>query len=132
MLPSVERKLWEHLRRTLRSPGIPPFIGMAQEYPQLVFWKVTKNGNNKGDPKVKCLLVTKRERWVEYLHQKREQRPKRVFKGSAKQKIAKTKYTQIKERERIANIITTSNAAWEKRKRTEPVSIPRNYFGQYA
>ena len=42
MLPSVERKLWEHLRRTLRSPGIPPFIGMAQEYPQLVFGKVTK------------------------------------------------------------------------------------------
>ena len=91
-----------------------------------------KNGNNKGDPKVKCLLVTKRERWVEYLHQKREQRPKRVFKGSAKQKIAKTKYTQIEVRERIANIITAPNAAWAKRKKTEPYSIPRNYFGQYA
>ena len=132
MLPSVEQKLWEHLRQTLRSPGIPPFIGMVLEYPQLVFWKVIKKGNNKGDPKIKCLLVTKRERWVEYLQQKREQRPKRVFKTSAKQKIAKTKYTQIEVRERIANIITTPNAAWAKRIKTETYSIPRNYFGQYA
>jgi len=91
-----------------------------------------KNGNNKGDPKVKCLLVTKRERWVEYLHQKRERTPKRVFKASAKRKIAKTKYTQIEVRERIANIITNPNAAWAKRKKTEMYSIPRNYFGQYA
>ena len=88
-MPSVEQKLWEHLRQTLRSPGIPPFIGMVQEYPQLVFWKVTKRTAKKGDPKVKCLLVTKRERWVEYLHQKRAQRPKRVFKASAKQKNCK-------------------------------------------
>ena len=48
------------------------------------------------------------------------------------EKTAKTKYTQIEVRERIANIITAPNAAWAKRKKTEPYSIPRNYFGQYA
>ena len=55
-----------------------------------------------------------------------------VFKASAKRKIAKTKYAQIEVRERIANILTTPNAAWAKRKEAEIYSIPRNYFGQYA
>ena len=113
-------------------PGFRHLLAWLRNIHNLYSGRSQKNGNNKGDPKVKCLLVTKRERWVEYLHQKREQRPKRVFKGSAKRKIAKTKYTQIEVRERIANIITAPNAAWAKRKKTEPYSIPRNYFGQYA
>ena len=66
-----------------------------------------KNSCKKHDPKVKCLLVTKRERCDKYLYQKGKLTPKRVFKLFDKKQFAQTKHTQIKVQERIASIITT-------------------------
>merc|ERR1712051_432319 len=38
-----------------------------------------KNNTKKGGPKVKCLLIVKRDRWVVFLHQKKEHTRTKVF-----------------------------------------------------
>lgn len=91
-----------------------------------------KNNTRKGGPKVKCLLITKRERWVAFLHKKMEHTRPNVFSKSDKRKIRAAKHTQAEVMERISAIITTPNKSWAKRKKQEKYSIPRNYFGQYA
>ena len=91
-----------------------------------------KNNTMKGGPKVKCLLITKRERWVAFLHKKMEHTRASVFSKSTKRKIREAEHTQAEVRERISAIITTPNKSWAKRKKQEKYSIPRNYFGQYA
>ena len=91
-----------------------------------------KNNAKKGGPKVKCLLITKRERWVEFLHTKMKQTGIRVFTDTDKCKIRAVKHTQADVRERIATIITTPNESWAAKKKTDKYAIPQNYFGQYA
>ena len=83
-------------------------------------------------PKVKCLLITKRERWVAFLHKKMEHTSARVFSECNKRDMRQVKQTQAEVRERIAVTITTPNKSWAKRKKQEKYAIPRNYFGQYA
>jgi hypothetical protein len=91
-----------------------------------------KYAKKKGDPKVKCLLVTKRERWVEYLANKKDDTQQKKFSTTRKEAMMKVRHSQSDVRERIAHIITKPNKSWATRKRTTQYAIPRNYFGQYA
>ena len=91
-----------------------------------------KNNTTKGGPKVKCLLITKRDRWISFLQKEMKRTRVNVFSDYHKQKIRTTKYTQAEVTERIAAVITTPNKSWAKQKKQERYSIPRNYFGQYA
>ncbi len=45
------------------------------------------NNTRKGVPNVKCLLITKQECWVEFLHKNMEHNRARVFSDSNKGKI---------------------------------------------
>ena len=91
-----------------------------------------KDSSIKGAPKEKCVLVVKRDRWVNYLQKKEAATAIRVFRDSDKEKLMKTKYSQTEVKERIATIITAPNESWSRRKKHAKYSIPRNYFGQYA
>jgi hypothetical protein len=91
-----------------------------------------KNNTTKCSPKVKCLLITKRERWVAFLHKNMDHSRARVFSDSEKRKIRAVKHTQAEARDQIAAIITTPNKSWAKQKKQEKYAIPRNCFGQYA
>lgn len=91
-----------------------------------------KNNTKKGGPRVKCLLINKRERWVAFLHRKMEHTTARVFSDCDKRKLRTVKHTQAEVRERIAASITAPNKSWAQRKKQEKYAIPRNYFGQYA
>ena len=68
-----------------------------------------KNNTHKGGPKVKCLLITKRERWVAFLHKKMKHTNARVFSDSDKRKIRAVRHTQAEVREQIAATINTPN-----------------------
>ncbi len=91
-----------------------------------------KNGNKKGDPKVKCLLVTKREKWVKFLQTRGDNTTTALYTDDDKHDMTTTRQTQAEVRENIAKIITTPNMAWSRRKQSNRYKVPRNYFGQYA
>ncbi len=91
-----------------------------------------KHAKKKGDPKIKCLLVTKRERWVEYLANKKDGTQQKKFSTAKKEAMMKVTHSQSDVKERIADIITKPNKSWATRKRNTQYAIPRNYFGQYA
>lgn len=91
-----------------------------------------KHAKRKGDPKVKCLLVTKRERWVDFLDSKKAETQTRLFTKSDKEAMMMARHSQSDVREFIANIITKPSRSWATRKKTTRYAIPRNYFGQYA
>ena len=91
-----------------------------------------KNNTTKGGPKVKCLLINKRDRWVEFLHQRKEQTRLKVFSDVEKRKLRTVKHTQGEVRERIATTITTPNESWAKRRKHDKYTLSRSFFGQYA
>ena len=91
-----------------------------------------KNGKKKGGPKEKCVLITKRDKWVEYLHRKQSQTNTAFFNTDDKTRMTSVQHSQEEIREMIAAMITTPNKSWTKRKKQAKYSIPRNYSGQYA
>ena len=91
-----------------------------------------KNGKKKGGPKEKCVLITKQEKWIEYLHKKQSQTTTTFLNTTVKNNMVSVQHSQEEIRELIAAIITTPNKSWTKRKKQAKYSIPRNYFGQYA
>jgi hypothetical protein len=91
-----------------------------------------KYAKRKGDPKVKCLLVTKRERWVGFLDSKKAETQTRLFIKSDKEAMKMVRHSQSNVREFITNIITKPNRSWATLKKTTRYAIPRNCFGQYA
>jgi len=91
-----------------------------------------KNNAKKGEPKVKCLLIVKRDRWVAFLHQKKENTRTKVFNGVEKRKLRTVKHTQGEVRERIAATITAPNKTWAERKKHKKYALSRSFFGQYA
>ena len=91
-----------------------------------------KNNSKKGGPKVKCLWITKRERWIEHLHKKKEQTRARVFDESNKRKMATVKCSQAEAKERIAATITNPNKSWSSQKKEDKCAMPQNFFGQHA
>ena len=91
-----------------------------------------KNSTTKGGPKVKCLLITKRDRWVEFLHQKKEHTRTKLFNETEKREMRTIRHTQGQVRERIATIITTPNESWAKRRKHKKYALTKSFFGQYA
>ena len=91
-----------------------------------------KNNAKKGGPKVKCLLIVKRDRWVAFLHQKKEHTRTKVFNAVEKRKLRTVKHTQGEVRERIAATITAPNKSWAERKKHKKYALSRSFFGQYA
>ena len=79
-----------------------------------------------------CILITKRECWIDFLHEKKEQTRTRVFSELDKRKMKAVKHSQAEVREIIVAIITTPNKSWSKQKKHNKYAIPQNYFGQYA
>ena len=98
---------------------IPLFTGTVLVSPQLKSWTATsRTTQKKGGPKVKCLLIVKRDRWVAFLHQKKEHTRTKVFDAVEKKKLRTVKHTQGEVRERIAATITAPNKYWAERKKT--------------
>ena len=91
-----------------------------------------KDNSIKGAPKVKCVLVAKRDHWVRYLEKRAKETVINVLTDSDKQRLVTIKLSQTDVKERIATIITAPNDSWAQRKKHAQYSIPRNYFGQYA
>ena len=91
-----------------------------------------KNNAKKGEPKVKCLSIVKRDRWVAFLHQKKEHTRTTVFNAVEKKKLRTVKHTQGEVGERIAATITTPNKSWAKRTKHKKYELSRSFFGQYA
>jgi hypothetical protein len=91
-----------------------------------------KKGKRKGAPKENCVLVTKRDRWVKYLHEKQKQTPNRIFDRSEIEAMATTRYSQDELKECIADIITRPNETWKKQKQSPQYTIPRDFFGNVA
>ena len=80
-----------------------------------------KNGKKKGGPKDKCVLITKRDKWVEYLHRKQSQINTAFFNTDDKTNMASVQQSQEEIREMIAAMITTLNKSWTKRKKTSKI-----------
>ena len=68
-----------------------------------------KYAKRKGDPKVKHLLVTKREPWVGFLDSKKAETQTRLFTKSDKEAMKMTRHSQSNVRECVVNIITKPN-----------------------
>ena len=136
-------------RRAIRNPQQSKHMGTftsETDYPldSVIYWIGSgicdfrileghmKNGKKKGGPKEKCVLITKRDKWVEYLHRKQSQTNTAFFNTDDKTRMTSVQHSQEEIREMIAAINTTPNKSWTKRKKQAKYSIPRNYFGQYA
>ena len=91
-----------------------------------------KNSKKKGAPKDKCVLIAKREKWIQYLKKKKSQTKINTYNEEDKTNMASVHHSQTEVRKRIAAMITNPNKSWSKRKKQPQYSIPRNYFGQYA
>ena len=91
-----------------------------------------KKSKKKGGSKEKCVLITKRDKWVEYLHKKQSQTTTTFLNTTVKNNMVSVQHSQEEIKELIATMITNPNISWAKRKKHPRYSIPRNYFGQYA
>ena len=87
-----------------------------------------KNGKRKGDPKENCILINKRERWVNYLlHQRQKTRHEEYTDSTIKELKAKC-FSQHNVRDGIAQIITNPNETWLELKRNR-YTLDKTYFG---
>ena len=91
-----------------------------------------KNNTTKGGPKVKCLLIIKRDRCVTFLHQRKEETSIKVFSNVEKRELRTVTHTQSEVRERIATIITTPSVSWAERRKHKKYILAKSFFGQYA
>ena len=90
-----------------------------------------KKSQKKGASTEKCLLITKREKWVQYL-EKIAKTNMKAYNEEDKSNMTSINYSQAEVRKRIATMITNPNKSWSKRKKQPQYSVPRNCFGQYA
>ena len=90
-----------------------------------------KNGKKKGDPKVKCELILKRNRWVHYLQQQRCATTAKKYKKSEIKHFHESRYSQSAVQNSIADIIINPNDTWLALKRTDYLT-PASYFGTYS
>ena len=87
-----------------------------------------KNAKKKGDPKEKCMLIDKRERWVDYLKERKNKTTGKEYKTSKMNRMKRTCFTQAAVREGIANIITDPNKRWLRLKKAQ-YTDEKTYFG---
>lgn len=90
-----------------------------------------KYGKRRGDPKVKCELILKRQSWVTYLHQKQNATNTREYSKSELHDMDNKRFSQAKLQNCIAQMITDPNDTWLQLKR-EKYLTPKTYFGTYA
>ena len=76
-----------------------------------------KNSKKKGAPKEKCVLITKREKWVQYLKKKKSQTKINTYNEEDKANMASVNHSQAEVRKWIAAMITNPNQSWSKRKK---------------
>ena len=88
--------------------------------------------SEKGAPREKCLLITKQEKWVEYLEKRRAETNMKTYDQHDKTNMTSTNHSQAQVKKRIASIITNPNESWSERKKVSMYGIPSNYFGHYA
>jgi len=87
-----------------------------------------KMGKKKGGPKEKCLLIDKREQWVNYLVSRNQNTKHTKYKQSTCEKLQRKRFTQQQLREGIAGIITSPNPSWLKLKK-EQYMLEKSFFG---
>ena len=77
-----------------------------------------KDNSIKGAPKVKYVLVAKRDHWVHYLGKRAKATVINVLTDSDKEGLMTIKLSQADVKEHIATIITAPNDSWAQRKKT--------------
>jgi len=87
-----------------------------------------KNGKRKSDPKQNCVLINKRENWVQYLERRKQKTPKQDYATSDFQRMKKIRFTQDEVLHGIASIITSPNKHWLALKR-ERYTLKKTFFG---
>lgn len=87
-----------------------------------------KNGKRKGDPKVKCENIIKRDCWVNYLEQRRTLTISKKFNKADIKQLQKSQFSQSGLQLQIAEMITTPNNTWLTLKKRKYLT-PTNYFG---
>ena len=84
----------------------------------------------KGQPKTKCVWVSRRDQWVQYLTNKKEKTKTHQYTSTYKRYMKSVNYTQGEVRDSIIDIITNPNDNWARTKRSAHFHAPKNFFGQ--
>ena len=87
-----------------------------------------KNARNRGDPKERCLLINKREEWVNHLRREQETTTKKRYKKATRRRLKNTRFTQERVAAGISSIITEPNREWHKLKQARYV-MKKTFFG---
>jgi len=87
-----------------------------------------KNAKKKGDPKVNCLLINKREDWVDYLKLCANSTKRKEYSKLKRKKLKNARFTQAQVTAGISSIITKPNNEWLKLKRTKYI-MKKTFFG---
>ena len=75
-----------------------------------------KKSKKKGGPKEKRVVITKRDKWVEYLHRKQFQTNTTFLNTTDKTNMVSVQHSQGEIKELIATLITNPNISWTKQK----------------
>lgn len=89
-----------------------------------------KNAKRKGDPKVDCLLINKREAWVSFLQEKADNTKRMTYDSSTRQCLKNIHFSQQEVLNGIADIITCPNKKWLRQKRKHH-TLQKTFFGLY-
>lgn len=87
-----------------------------------------KRGKRPTDQKVNCVLIDKRDNWVNYLTQQQQKTKKNKYTSSDFHKLKKKRFTQNQVLCGIANIITDPNKDWLFLKRNK-YTLAKTFFG---
>ena len=84
----------------------------------------------KGQPKTKCVWVSRRDQWVQYLTNRKENTTTPEYTSTYITHMTTVNYTQGEVRDSIVEIITNPNENWANEKRSTLYRVPPNFFGQ--
>ena len=90
-----------------------------------------KNGLRKGDPKVKCENIVKRDTWVNYLKTRRNATSDKTYSEREIWNIRNKRYSQGELQDCIFQMITEPNSTWQTLKKAKYLT-PKTYFGTYG
>jgi hypothetical protein len=90
-----------------------------------------EKGAKQGDSKVKCELIKKRVRWLQYLEQQRNATTSKNYQTSDIKHLHQSRYSQSDLQIQIAKMITKPNDTWLTLKKKEYMT-PKTYFGTYS
>ena len=87
-----------------------------------------KKGATRGDPKVKCELLVKRDQWIKYLEKCKDKTQKREFTSKDITTMLNTRYKPSEVKDKIADMVTNPNQTWRASKKKDFL-INKTYFG---